>query len=127
MKNLLLWALIVLNALLLISFLGRVTGDNQAVAQVRGGGNTNQTGRGNAVNAADAGPGDYLIIPATITGVSGDMVFVVDTTHNWLSAMIYDDTRNELATMPRIDLERIWEQAERERTEPRRGGGGGRP
>src|SRR4051812_42476388 len=75
MKSIVLWALIALNALLLISFLGRVTKPNAAMAQVAGGGAA-------AAAAAPAGnsprrPGDYLMVPGEVPGGTTSLVYVV--------------------------------------------------
>jgi hypothetical protein len=62
MKSAALWALIVLNAVLLLSFLNRVVGENTAMAQ----------------NAPRTRPGDYLMIPTIIQGSTNGVVMVVD-------------------------------------------------
>jgi hypothetical protein len=113
MKATMLWALVVVNVALLVVFLGRVTHENAAMAQ--------------PVAAAAARPGDYLMVPGEIPGGNAGIVYVVDTTNGWLGAMAYDDTRNALDVMPRIELDRVFDAAERAPANPtpRPGAGGG--
>ena len=112
MKSLVLWALIALNALLLISFLGRVITPNAAMAQPAGG-----AGTGAAAPAGNAPrrPGDYLMIPGEVPGGTTSLVYVVDTTNGWLGAMAFDDTRSALDTMPKIDMNRAFDSAMQQR------------
>jgi len=102
MKTTVLWALVVLNALLLASFLGRITRDNTAAAQPAPQGGAQALGRR---------PGDYLMIPGEVPGGNTALVYIVDTTNGWLGAIAYDDTRNAIDVMPRIDLNRAFESA----------------
>ena len=97
MKSTLLWALVILNAVLLCTFLGRVTRDNTAVAQPMSG----QARR----------MGDYLTISGEVEGGPGGVVYILDTSNELLGAMAYDDSRNTIDVMPVIDLKRIFEQA----------------
>ena len=55
------------------------------------------------------------------SGVSG-VVYIVDTTNGYLSAMAFDDTRGELSAMPRIDLARCFEGGRGGRNPNRAGG-----
>lgn len=93
MKHLVLWALVGLNALLLVAWVARATAPNAAMAQA---------GRA----------GDYVMIPGEVTGGGGtSVVYLVDTTNGTLAAIAYDN--NNLAVMPPIDLNRLFEQGAR--------------
>jgi len=96
MKTTLLWALIVLNAVLLASFVGRVSPHNTARA------------------AEPPGPmrrmGDYLTLSGEVEGGAGGVVYVLDTSNDLLGAMAYDDSRNTIDVMPVMDLKRVFEQ-----------------
>lgn len=96
MKTVALWTLVVANVLLAATFIGRHSVPNSAVAQSRR-------------------PGDFLMIPGDVTGGSSSVVYIVDTVNGELSAMVYDDTRRELGTMPRINLARDFEAAMKNR------------
>src|SRR5262245_44512020 len=84
MKSAVLCALIVLNAVLLLSFWNRVMGDNTAMAQ-----------------APRARPGDYLMIPTEIQGSTNGVVMVVNQTDSTMSAFSYDDANNRFDSMPK--------------------------
>lgn len=93
MKNLALWALVGLNALLLVVYVARATPSNAAVAQI---------GRA----------GDYVMIPGEVVGGGGtSVVYLVDTTNGTLAAIAYEN--NNIAVMPPIDLARLFEQGAR--------------
>ena len=92
MKSTLLWALVVLNLVLLCTFIGRMSHDNTAVA------------------ADNRRMGDYLVVSGDVNGTTSGLVYVVDTSNELLGAMAYDDTRNVIDVMPTIDLKRIYEQ-----------------
>ena len=96
MKSTILWALVVLNAVLLLGFISRLTPSNTAIAQPGG--------------AAPRRPGDYIMIPGEVTGGSAGVVYVVDTTNGLLSAMTYDQSSNPpgIAMMQKIDLTQIF-------------------
>ena len=95
MKSTLLWALIVLNAVLLASFIGRVTPHNMATA---------------AEPTQMRRMGDYLTLSGEVEGGPGGVVYVLDTSNDLLGAMAYDDSRNTIDVMPVIDLKRVFEQ-----------------
>ena len=97
MKKTIFWALIGLNAVLLVGFLGRVgvLGGNEAHAQARGAG----AGR----------PGEYVLIPGEITGGSSAVVYIIDVANGTLGAMTYDEPRKQLEAMEPIDLTRVFE------------------
>jgi hypothetical protein len=67
----------------------------------------------NAANAQQAPtrrPGDFLMIPATVTGSSNGIIVVVDQANSQLSAVSYDDSNRTFSTMSRIDLATIFRQ-----------------
>jgi hypothetical protein len=90
MKNFLLWTLVLANALLLAMFFGRGH-ENVASAQQQ------QT----------LPPGSYLAIPGAIVGGAGsDVVYILDTRNNRLSAV--QQNKTAINAMPPIDLTRIF-------------------
>ena len=94
MKNVILWGLVLLNVLLLTAFVGRISGNDSAMAQNRR-------------------PADYLLIPAAITeDGSSAVVYMLDTDNNMLGGMVFDDSRKELLTMQPINIERIFSTGE---------------
>lgn len=88
MKNTILWALVGLNAVLLVAFIGQFTRPNSAHAQAR--------------------PAEYVMIPGEVTGGTGDVVYIIDTSNGKLAAMTYDDARHEMQTMQPIDIARVF-------------------
>jgi hypothetical protein len=92
MKTAVFWALVLLNALLMLSFFGRLT--NSAVAQ-----------------QARPRTGDYVMIPGQVTGSSSGLVYIVDTTNSQLSAMTFDENAKRLVSMPKIDLTSVFNNA----------------
>jgi hypothetical protein len=108
MKSTALWALIILNAVLLISFVSRLTPGNTALAQ-----------RAPAGAPGVARPGDYIMIPANVTGANAGIIVVVDQTAGQLSAFSFDDANRTLSMMQKIDLRRVFQGGA---TPARRGG-----
>jgi hypothetical protein len=102
MKSTILWALVALNALLLCTFIGRITRENAAIAQPAGKPNDPNSPRPRM-------PGDFVMISGEVTGGVSGVVYIVDTTNGYLSAMTYDDSRGELSAMSKIDLARVFE------------------
>jgi hypothetical protein len=99
-----LWTLVLLNAVLAGSLVFQLFPDNAALAQ-----------------AVGRRPGDYILIPGTVTGGSSAVVYVLDTTSGALSALSYDQPRNEINMMPQIDLARVFEDGAANSTrKPRR-------
>ena len=101
MKTTVLWTLVVVNALLLGSFLGRFTQSGSAIAQPNRG------------QPAAPRPGDYMMIPGEVTGGSAGVVYIVDTTNGKLSAMSYDESNRKLVSMQATDLAPIFQAAAR--------------
>jgi hypothetical protein len=90
MKTVAFWTLIALNAVLLATFVSRMSKPNIAAAQVGGG-----------------RLGDYIMIPGSVTGGVNDVVYVLDQTSHQLSAMSYDDSTHSVGYMkPPRDLDR---------------------
>lgn len=90
MKSKVVYALVLINVLLLMSFLARLGRENAAQAQ------------------GAARPGDYIMIPGEVTGGNSGVVYVVDTTHGLLSAITYNETGKKLETMPKVNLADIF-------------------
>jgi hypothetical protein len=94
MKTCILWGLVLLNVLLLTAFVGRVSGNDAAMAQSRR-------------------PADYLLIPANIAEEgSSAVVYMLDTDNSMLGGMVFDDSRKELLTMQPINIERVFSAGE---------------
>jgi hypothetical protein len=83
--------LILVNVVLLLTFLDRVGQENMAQAQ-----------------AVQRRPGDFLMIPMqTGTGTAG-IVVVLDATNHELSAVAFDEAQRRISAMPRIDLNQVF-------------------
>jgi hypothetical protein len=90
MKNVILWGLVLLNVLLLTAFVGRISGNDAAMAQSRR-------------------PSDYLLVPANIAEEgSSAVVYMIDTDLQMLGGMVFDDSRKELQTMQPINIEDVF-------------------
>jgi hypothetical protein len=100
MKSTVLWALIALNAMLATTFALRLAKPNAAYAQA---------GR----------PGDYIMLPGTVIGGAGAMIYIIDQSSQQLSGLMVDQRGKLEATKP-LDLQRAF-------TTPAAGGNGGRP
>src|SRR5262245_33518702 len=96
MKSTAFWALIVLNTVLLGSFVMRLVPENTAMAQRAG------------VPAPGARGGDYLIIPANFNGVSSGLLVIVDQTNAQLSAATFDEANRTVEMMPKVDLRTVF-------------------
>jgi hypothetical protein len=91
MKNRVIWALMGLNVLLLVTLVGRLTGDNTARAQ------------------AGRRPGEFLMIPGEVSGGANAIVYVLDMGNGQLGALAYDSSRKEINSMPPLELSRVFE------------------
>src|SRR5689334_16922505 len=91
MKSTVLWALVVLNALMLCALVGRHVRPNAAVA---------------AQNVRR--PGEYIMIPGEVTGGNAGVVYILDTTNGQLSAFTLQQGNDRLVNMPKIDLAQIF-------------------
>lgn len=87
-KRTMLWMLAALNAGLAMALLFKLGGEPVAAAQVRA-------------------RGDYVMVPARVSGVSNGVVYMVDTRNGLLSAFTYDHGAKDLQSMPPIDLNRV--------------------
>jgi hypothetical protein len=87
-RNRLIWGLAALNALLLVALTWKLGGEPTAHAQagVRG---------------------DFIMVPAKVSGANNGVVYMVDTRNMQLSAFIFDSNRKSLDVMDPIDLNRI--------------------
>jgi hypothetical protein len=98
MKRKIFWSLAVLNVALLAMFIMRQTRDNAAMAQ-------RATGVG--VVGAAGRSGDYVLIPGEVNGGNSEVVYVIDTVGQQLSAVAYDDSRQTVDAMTPVDLGRL--------------------
>lgn len=87
MKSTLIWALAAFNVLLLAALAARLGGPNAAHAQV-------------------ARPGEYIMLPATVVGGAGGVIYVIDTSNDQLSVMALDGKK--LVSGNPIDLNRVF-------------------
>jgi len=94
MKNVLLWTLIVANALLLLSFADQLVHQNAARAQLGG----------------IRRPGDYVMISGLVNGSTAGLVYVVDTVNAQLTAITYGQSgpSSKIESMPPIDLNAVF-------------------
>lgn len=100
MKSVILWSLVLLNAVLLMAFLDRVTHPQFASAQVRR-------------------SGDYLLISGDVQGQPTSLVYVLDQSNGLLGAMSYDDSSHKLGVMPSsIDIAAVFQEAMNSTTPP---------
>jgi hypothetical protein len=89
MKSAVLWALGALNVILAAILINKYLPEQAAHAQA---------GR----------PSDYIMVPGQLNGIPNGVVFMIDTSQGYLSAMSYDDTQNQLSPMPKIDLNQVF-------------------
>ncbi len=88
MKTVTFWTLVLVNVVLLASFVSRMTKPNIAAAQ------------------AGARQGDYIMIPGSVLGGVNDVVYVLDQTNHQLGGMSYDPSSNKLVPLgPARDLD----------------------
>ncbi len=84
------WALVAANVLLAVAFVWRMIPDTAAVAQVHR-------------------AGDYIMMPANMSGVNNGVVFIVDTSNGLLAAAVYDENGKSIArAMLPMDLNRVF-------------------
>jgi hypothetical protein len=88
-RNRLIWALAALNALLLVALTWKLGGEPTAQAQAGG------------------IRGDFIMVPAKVSGANNGVIYMVDTRNMSLSAFIFDSNRKTLDVMDPIDLNRI--------------------
>lgn len=93
MKSTVIWSLVLLNAVLVGSLVGRWV-EPRANAQARR-------------------PAEYLAIPAEVQGGLAGLVYVVDTSNGEMTAIAYDENKKRLDAMPRMNLQAIFTGAGR--------------
>lgn len=103
MRSKLVWALVALNAVLLVCLMGQWLRPSAATAQ--------------AVR-----PSDYIIVPGTVQASPAQVIYMVDTQNALLSARQFDG--RQFIDMPPLDLRRIFNQLGGN-PPPGRGGGRG--
>lgn len=97
MKSKLVWALVALNAVLVVSLVGQWLRPNAAAAQM-------------------ARPSDYIIVPGTTPASPSQIIYMIDTQNSMLSARQFDG--KQFVDMRPIDLRRVFNQLG-----PNQGGG----
>ncbi len=90
-RSTVLWALVVLNALLLVGLTWKLGFENTAQAQAR------------------RGSGDYVMIPGQIVNTQNGAVYMLDTRDGVLSGFILDAQRGVLLPMAPIPLGRVFQ------------------
>lgn len=90
-KHRLVWALCVLNVILVVVLAMRAIGETRAQAQ------------------AARRVSDYIMVPAAVLGGTNGVVYVIDSGNGLMSAMIYDDNRKDISVMPAMDLARLFD------------------
>jgi hypothetical protein len=94
MKSKVLWALVAINAFLLVAlFLPRVSPTAQAAGVPR--------------------PGEYILLPGQVTGGGGnEVIYILDETNRMLTARVYDQNvkgGGGFSDMPPIMLDRVFQ------------------
>ena len=92
MKSVMLWALGLLNVMLLAVVVDRHMKDSTA-------------------HAAAGRLGQVLAVPGNLSGANNGVVFLLDTTNLMLSAISYDSSTNRVASMPPLDIQRVLDNA----------------
>ncbi|MEM8876161.1 MAG: hypothetical protein AAGD32_18095 [Planctomycetota bacterium] len=87
------WALLLVNAALLVSLAGRYLGTPEAHAQA-------------------APQGDYLLLPGNVIGVPADVIYVFDTRNGGMIGVAFDENNGSLEALPSIDLNRVFQAAQ---------------
>jgi hypothetical protein len=85
-----LWALAALNAVLLVALSWRLGGENVAHAQ-------------------RAARGEYIMVPARLTGANNGVIYMIDTRNGLLAGFAYDNNKNDFITFQPINLQRFME------------------
>ena len=86
-----LWGLVALNGVLACAMAWKFTPENRAVAQ------------------PVAARGEYLMVPARVTGANNGVVYIIDTRNEALGGFAYNDNRKTLDPLTPIDLRRIFD------------------
>ena len=92
MKSKVLWALVALNALLLVAlFLPRISP---------------------TAHAAAPRPGEYIMLPGQVVGGNSEVIYILDETNRMLTARVYDQNvkgGGGFSDMPPIMLDRVFQ------------------
>ncbi|MGE5612340.1 MAG: hypothetical protein ACM359_24040 [Bacillota bacterium] len=85
-----LWALALLNVVLVVVLMIQLGGENVARAQ-------------------EARPrGEFVLIPADIPGVNNGVIYMLDTRNGVLGGWIYEQNQRRLVPIPPIDVARLY-------------------
>lgn len=95
MKSTAVWALILLNVVLLGSLVGRSMKPNAAVAQQAAGGRV----------------GDYVIIPVDFPGATVGSMIVLDNASGELSAVSTEESSGRMAALPPVNVTKLFDAA----------------
>lgn len=94
MKSTAVWALIVLNVVLLGSLVGRSMKPNAAVAQ-----------------QAAGRVGDYVIIPVDFPGATVGSMIILDNASGELSAIQTEENSGRIASLPPVNVTKLFDAA----------------
>ncbi|MEM6313171.1 MAG: hypothetical protein AAF743_03745 [Planctomycetota bacterium] len=86
------WALLLVNAALLVSLAGR----HMAAP----------------AHAQNAPQGDYLLLPGNAVGVPADVVYVIDTRNGGMTGVAFDENNDRMDSLPSVDLNRVFQAAQ---------------
>ena len=87
-RTVILWALVAINAVLLVVVLNRYLRPNTAMAQA-------------------PAPGDYMVSPGVLSGQSDGVMFVLDTRNGLLNIIGYNSVTGQLGASTPIDVARV--------------------
>lgn len=93
MKTKVMWALVVLNVVLLAGLVFRFGRPNVAVAQPA------------------PRPGEYIMVSGEVQGGPAAVVYMIDETNRMLTARTYDENRKQFNDMAPIELDRVFDAA----------------
>ena len=83
-----LWALAIVNAVLLTALMWKLGGDNPAHAQ-------------------GVGRGDIIMVPVDVSGANAGAVYMIHTREGLLTAFSYDTNARQITAMNPINLRRL--------------------
>ncbi|MGC4033015.1 MAG: hypothetical protein QM754_15020 [Tepidisphaeraceae bacterium] len=96
MKSTAIWALAILNVLLLGLLLGRQMKPNAAVAQA----------------AAGNRPGDYIVIPVDFPGATVGTIVILDNVSGQMSAVSTDESQRKMGSLPRLNVAELFRRSD---------------
>ena len=85
-----LWGLLALNVVLACVLAWKLSPDNTAHAQA-------------------PARGEYLLVPARVSGANNGVVYVIDTRNELLGGFAYNDNRRALEALAPIELRRVFD------------------